>query len=90
MDFALRVIFGGGAVELWCWGPPIIPVGDSDLYFSFSAKDNRAHDRSRKWGLYGMAELGLFTLEDAQESLFSPTPRKDVAVRRQVLEMALS
>lgn len=47
MDFAPRVIFGGGAAELWCWGPPIIAVEDSDLYF-FSAKDNKAHDGSRK------------------------------------------
>lgn len=38
-----------------------------------------------------MAELGLFTLEDAQGPLFSPTPWKDVVVGGGVvLEMALS
>lgn len=39
------LIFGGGAAELWCWGPSIIPVPPTSL---FVAKVNKTHDGSRK------------------------------------------
>lgn len=48
MDFAPGVNFlgwGGGAAELWCWSPPIIPVPPTSL---FVAKVNKAYDGSRK------------------------------------------